>query len=190
MQPSLILEYTQIVEKISHLIEDNKLSSFTIVTVKETPSYQMVLDYKKAIVENKEILKNIDKRLKDLQHQKIMTSIQKEENEITFIQDKKVLFKQMQLEDMQLIKIVADTLYERYPQTLIFIISCFEDKTLFVAKAPQEYVKLGIHCGQLVKEAATLCNGKGGGRPDMAQAGGQKVDNVSIIIDKIKECLQ
>ena len=190
LQPSLILEYTQIVEKISHLIEDNKLSSFTIVTVKETPSYQMVLDYKKAIVENKEILKNIDKRLKDLQHQKIMTSIQKEENEITFIQDKKVLFKQMQLEDMQLIKIVADTLYERYPQTLIFIISCFEDKTLFVAKAPQEYVKLGIHCGQLVKEAATLCNGKGGGRPDMAQAGGQKVDNVSIIIDKIKECLQ
>ncbi len=119
-----------------------------------------------------------------------MTSIQKEENEITFIQDKKVLFKQMQLEDMQLIKIVADTLYERYPETLIFIISCFEDKTLFVAKAPQEYVKLGIHCGQLVKEAATLCNGKGGGRPDMAQAGGQKVDNVSIIIDKIKECLQ
>ena len=52
----------------------------------------------------------------------------------------------------------------------------------------------GIHCGKIVKEVAALCGGGGGGRPDMAQAGGKdaaKVDEAlqaawSVIEGQIK----
>jgi alanyl-tRNA synthetase len=50
-------------------------------------------------------------------------------------------------------------------------------------------VKKGINCGQLVKEAAIICGGNGGGRPNHAQAGGKDVSKadeaVSIIKSKI-----
>ena len=48
-----------------------------------------------------------------------------------------------------------------------------EDKVNFVVVVPQEEVKRGLHAGKLVKEVATVCGGGGGGRPDMAQAGGK-----------------
>ena len=39
--------------------------------------------------------------------------------------------------------------------------------------ATKEAVGKGVHCGNIVKEVAKLCGGGGGGRPDMAQAGGK-----------------
>jgi len=43
----------------------------------------------------------------------------------------------------------------------------------FVAHVSKNAVDSGIHAGQMVKEAATLCGGNGGGRPNSAQAGGK-----------------
>ncbi|MNJ75162.1 Alanine--tRNA ligase [compost metagenome] len=53
-----------------------------------------------------------------------------------------------------------------------------DDKVNFVVAVPQEQVKLGIHAGKLVKEVAAVCGGGGGGRPDMAQAGGKDVSKL------------
>ena len=39
--------------------------------------------------------------------------------------------------------------------------------------ATKDAVAKGIHAGQIVKEVAKVCGGGGGGRPDMAQAGGK-----------------
>ena len=41
----------------------------------------------------------------------------------------------------------------------------------------------GIHCGQIVKEVATLCGGGGGGRPDMAQAGGKDPEKLDAALN-------
>ena len=43
----------------------------------------------------------------------------------------------------------------------------------FVACVSEKAVEAGIHAGNMVKEAATLCGGNGGGRPNSAQAGGK-----------------
>lgn len=190
MQAPLVQEYEMGVEKISTLIQENDLKNFNLSKVEEVPSYQLILNYKKAVLENKEILKNIDKKLKDLQHQQIVKSLFQEENEVILVKNKKLLLKTINLDDMQLLKVVADTLFERYPETIIFVMSCLEDKTFFVAKAPQKYVQDGVHCGKLVQSVATLCDGKGGGRPDMAQAGGKKLENIPLVLEKIEECLQ
>ena len=46
-------------------------------------------------------------------------------------------------------------------------------KINILAMATKDAVAKGIHAGQIVKEVAKVCGGGGGGRPDMAQAGGK-----------------
>ena len=46
-------------------------------------------------------------------------------------------------------------------------------KINILAMATKDAVAKGIHAGQIVKEVARVCGGGGGGRPDMAQAGGK-----------------
>jgi len=49
-----------------------------------------------------------------------------------------------------------------------------EEKVTIVAAVPPEMVKQGFKAGDWVRAAAPVCGGSGGGRPDMAQAGGKE----------------
>ena len=60
------------------------------------------------------------------------------------------------------------------------------DKLLFVAKANKEINNKGIMCGNLVKQAALLCGGNGGGRPDFAQAGGKDVSKAAEVFTLVE----
>jgi alanyl-tRNA synthetase len=66
------------------------------------------------------------------------------------------------------------------------------DKVVFVSGAGKEAVAKGVHCGKLVKAAAQVCSGNGGGKPDMAQAGGKDASKVQEALDgvsqNLKEC--
>lgn len=53
-----------------------------------------------------------------------------------------------------------------------------EDKVSFVCKASKDVVAKGVHAGNIVKAAAQIAGGNGGGRPDMAQAGGKEPEKL------------
>ena len=53
-----------------------------------------------------------------------------------------------------------------------------EDKVSFVCKASKDVVAKGVHAGNIVKAAAQMAGGNGGGRPDMAQAGGKEPEKL------------
>lgn len=45
----------------------------------------------------------------------------------------------------------------------------------------------GVHCGKIIKEVASIVGGGGGGRPDMAQAGGKNPENIKMAVEKAYE---
>ena len=94
---------------------------------------------------------------------------------------------ELHLEDASLVKQIADKLQHKHQDCVIFVMSVTEGKVMFVAKSNKDYVGKMIMCGNLVKQAAILCGGNGGGRPDFAQAGGKDVTKVSEAIETIKE---
>ena len=47
-----------------------------------------------------------------------------------------------------------------------------------------------FHAGNIVKEVASIVGGSGGGRPDMAQAGGTKPENLDQAIDRVYEIIR
>ncbi|MNP72312.1 Alanine--tRNA ligase [compost metagenome] len=64
-----------------------------------------------------------------------------------------------------------------------------EDKVNFVVVVPQELVKQGLHAGKLVKEVAAICGGGGGGRPDMAQAGGKDASKIEAALKQAEQLI-
>jgi alanyl-tRNA synthetase len=53
------------------------------------------------------------------------------------------------------------------------------DKPQLVAAVTPDLIGRGMHAGNLLREAAKIMGGGGGGRPDMAQAGGKDADKLT-----------
>ena len=58
------------------------------------------------------------------------------------------------------------------------------DKVNILVMATKDAVKKGVHAGKLAKGVAQVMGGNGGGRPDMAQAGGKDVSMLQAGLDE------
>ena len=63
------------------------------------------------------------------------------------------------------------------------------DKVNMIAMATDDAVAKGAHAGNLIKAVASLVGGGGGGRPNMAQAGGKNPAGADEAISKAKDIL-
>jgi alanyl-tRNA synthetase len=79
----------------------------------------------------------------------------------------------------------ADRLRDKMRSGVVVLASAQGDKVLFIAAATGDVVKKGIHAGNLVKELATMTGGGGGGRPDMAQAGGKNASKIDEALAQV-----
>ncbi|SHH40127.1 alanyl-tRNA synthetase [Clostridium collagenovorans DSM 3089] len=82
---------------------------------------------------------------------------------------------------------LADKLRDKLVEGFVFLGSEVDGKVMFVAMASKGVVSKGIHCGNIIKEAAKIAGGGGGGRPDMAQAGGKDASKLPESIAKVEE---
>ena len=78
---------------------------------------------------------------------------------------------------------------ERHPENLLCVIgNIFENKPTLNVMLSDDMVKdHGLNAGQLVREAAKLMQGGGGGQPHYASAGGKNLDGLSAAMDKVIE---
>jgi len=64
---------------------------------------------------------------------------------------------------------------------IVFAVDEGEKASLFVALTP-DLVKKGLKSGEIIKPLAEMIGGKGGGKPEMAQAGGKDVGKIDAVI--------
>lgn len=88
--------------------------------------------------------------------------------------------------EVDTLKTMIDTVKVKVNSFFVFFVSKNNDKLLFASGASDDVVKNGIHCGNLVKEVAILTGGNGGGRPNLATAGGKDVSKIDEVIQLIK----
>ena len=68
---------------------------------------------------------------------------------------------------------------------LVYIVNELDDKYQFVAGVGQKALDAGFKANELVNKGAAMADGKGGGKPDLAQAGGVNKGNIDEIVDAI-----
>lgn len=86
-----------------------------------------------------------------------------------------VLATKVNATSMDALRNIVDELKVKLPNSIIVLGAAAEDKVNLAASVSAELVKKGFHAGKIIKEAAQACGGNGGGRPDMAQAGGKDI---------------
>jgi alanyl-tRNA synthetase len=77
--------------------------------------------------------------------------------------------------DMNSLRNLGDEIRNRLGSGVVVLASVFEDKLFFTAMVTKDIVEKGVHAGNIIKEVAKATGGGGGGRPDMAQAGGKDI---------------
>ena len=89
--------------------------------------------------------------------------------------------------DMNGLRDLSDQLADKLGEGVVVLASEADGKVNLVAKATDGAQAKGAHAGNLIKAIASLVGGGGGGRPNMAQAGGK---NPAGIPEAIKEALK
>ena len=92
--------------------------------------------------------------------------------------------------DMNGLRDLGDQLKEKLGDGVVVLASANEGKVSLMATATEGAMKKGAHAGNLVKGIAGCVGGGGGGRPNMAQAGGKNPAGIKDALEKAAEVLE
>ncbi|MBS5793588.1 MAG: alanine--tRNA ligase [Clostridiales bacterium] len=139
--------------------------------------------------ENRKLLKEIES-LKSKLSSGLLDEILNQKETINGVD---VLLTKVSNMDMDTLRNMGDKIKEKLSDYAILLASDNDGKVNFIAMCSDSVIKANIKAGDIVKTAATICGGGGGGRPNMAQAGGKdpsKIDEaIKCALDFIKEKL-
>lgn len=92
--------------------------------------------------------------------------------------------------DMDTLRETADNLRDKLGSGVVVLANVVDDKINFVVTATKDVLDKGIHSGNIVREVAKIAGGKGGGRPNMAQAGANDVSKVDQALSYASEVIK
>lgn len=98
-----------------------------------------------------------------------------------------VLAQQVNVNDMNQLRTMVDDLKQKLGSAFIVLAAVHDGKVQLAAGVSKDLIDRGLHAGNLIKQAAQICGGGGGGRPDMAQAGGKDASKVAQALSYTKE---
>jgi alanyl-tRNA synthetase len=157
-------EYTREEEKI---IEG-------MTEVLKVPKSELLARLEKMVKENKEMTKEIE----FLRGRTVASSAENLIEKAKRVGEIKLVSARVEARDRSVLRSFGDRLRDRLKSGIVILGAVIEGKVALLAVVTEDLVKKGYNAGKIVGEVAKLVDGSGGGRPDMAQAGGKSVDKL------------
>ena len=101
----------------------------------------------------------------------------------------KVLAAKVEVKDPSQLRTMLDELKQQLTSGVILLGASHDGKVQLIAGVTKDLTDR-FHAGKLIKEVASICGGGGGGRPDMAQAGGKNPEKLNEAIDFVEEWIK
>ncbi len=134
--------------------------------------------------------KQLNSEIESLRSQLAQNEMGDITDQIREIDGVKFLAAQIDNADMGELRDLGDQLKEKLGEGVIVLASAKNGKVSLMAMATEDAVKKGAHAGDLIKASAGLVGGGGGGRPNMAQAGGRNAAGIPDALSKAAEVLK
>ncbi|MDW7668064.1 MAG: alanine--tRNA ligase [Bacillota bacterium] len=137
-----------------------------------------------------EELKNKEKEIEKLKNEMIKDNFSEYLKDFKEVKDTKLFTIKFKDTDNDTLRDITDRIKDKEDSAVILLASHNGDKVIFVAGVSKDNISKGIKAGDLVREAAKVTGGGGGGRPDFAQAGGKKPEKIDEAFKKVYDILR
>ena len=142
----------------------------------------------------KELLTKLDQHVKELKEKDKEISALKSKfasmgiDEIVacakVVKDINVIAYELKDVDSDTLRDVCEKVRDKSSNSIVLLMSANAGKDIICAMATKEAIAKGAHCGKLIKDISAILGGGGGGRPDMAQAGGKLPEKIQEAIEE------
>ncbi len=176
-------EMDKLISKANNILEDAHSKGIELTFNFERNehiigSYQDIINKRKEFQELGDLVRELDKEYKSKLKEVTLSSL----DDLLENRVGNTLVIKVNDVDKNSLKPLADKLMDHLPGGFVFIANVVGEKITFIAKSSCD-----LHAGKIVKEAAIIAGGNGGGRPDMAQAGGKDVTKLEDALAKVRE---
>ena len=131
-----------------------------------------------------EDLKNEKHRADDLEKKMVAAQAASVTADAKDVKGVPVLVQEVKVQDVESLRNMGDTLRDKTGGVVVLAAPMAADKVNILVMATKDAVKKGVHAGKLAKGVAQIMGGNGGGRPDMAQAGGKDASKLQAGLDE------
>ena len=135
-------------------------------------------------------IKSLNSEIESLKSKAAKDALGNVENDIKEVKGVKLLATKVSGVAMNGLRDLGDQLKEKVPSGVVVIASEAEGKVNLIAMATDDAMAKGAHAGNLIKGIASLVGGGGGGRPNMAQAGGKNPAGIDACLAEAEKVLE
>jgi len=111
-------------------------------------------------------------------------------NEVQVVNGYNVLTARIDGIAMNDLKKMIDEFKQKLGSAVVVLASVNESKVSLVCGVSDDYVKKGLNASGIVKEVAKICDGNGGGRPNMATAGARDITRIEESLTKVMAIIE
>lgn len=133
--------------------------------------------------------KSLEKEVENLRRQLLLTQFEAVLAQVQTVAGVSLLVAQFDGADMDSLRYLADRFRERVGSGVAMLAAVKDDRPVLTAVVTKDLVGRGVNAGNLVREAAKIVGGGGGGRPDLAQAGGKDAIKLSEALAMVPQWL-
>lgn len=173
---------------------DNLLPLKSSKEILQYPSDAISL--KQQIERSRKKIQDAKKKLTKLKNKKnknkssqLLDNIDSYINSAVSIGELKVIKIKLNDSDLQTIRGLADKIKEKL-RGVVILAALNNQKPVLMFTADKQALDYGVNCSELIKQTASLIGGSGGGKPDMAQAGGNDSGQIDAALEKALGSLQ
>ena len=166
-------------------IQADSESLCEIRNILKSPPTEELSKIQKLIEKNREL----EKQIQSLKEKVLFGEKQDNDKDFIEINGIKTLVKNLEGIDSKTLRTYIDSAKVKMKSGIVVVGSVQNGKVLLAAGVTKDLTKR-YHAGNLLKEIAQIVGGSGGGRPDLAQAGGSKPENLNKALEQIPKLIK
>jgi alanyl-tRNA synthetase len=125
----------------------------------------------------------LQKKLEKLQRQAAKSQFDALLNQVQQVNGANVLAARVDVADVDAMREMADWFRDKVESGTAVFGAILNEKPIFIATVTEDLIKRGVKAGDIVREVAKIVGGGGGGRPNLAQAGGRDASKLNEALD-------
>jgi alanyl-tRNA synthetase len=129
-------------------------------------------------------IKSLEKQVEHLKTRLARSQVGELEQSVRLVKGVKVLSVRVEELDRQQLRALADVLRNKW-QSCVLVLGSSHDSQVSLVSAVTKDLTSKVHAGKLIGAVAQAVGGKGGGRPDMAEAGGNNSDALPAALEGV-----